>query len=380
MYFPCVRTKLLSINALAENLSEHVSPVLEICRVGSKRRGTIFGDAESVVSLIAEKIGSHRFFLDISDNEDDRISSYHFLLDEKNGLYPNWVRFVAQNFYRNCVPILQFSPVDEEASVRVQLETLLADFDFVGVRIPIAISEDDLTPIRAVFDNRDIYSRTFFFADVGQFDADSFNFAKNFDDWALLDDFSAVRTISQLSRSEALPRVVTLSTSMPKSFTVSVKDEVEGVGFFEGTRPLTDRFLSDEIKHRFKNIADIEYGDYAGVNRDSATGGGAAWIPRIDIPSLDSIHFVRQRTARNVSQTLAKTSIAAAKLPRDNKEALTIVARHIVESGKISDVVCGKVADTIRDAAEGKPTRSDAGFWTSVRVMEHIAKNAAHEI
>ena len=373
-YIPCIKSKLWALKAVGASAQPNVIPLIDLCSLGRNRGSSKFGDVNAAVAALAEQIGSQDFFLDVSDHPSDSVLSHGWLVRPENA-YENWVNFVSQNFSTNCFPIIQFTPDDASVSLKKQVKQFLNRFSNIGVRLPIWVEYDEIKELNVVLSAPEFADRITLFVDIKQFNDDQFRFCEQMDDWSPLNDFKVIQHLADMSARGTRPRLVPISSSFPRGVVPSIEAEVNNAGFCSGERELTDIALWKYLVQRFGNLAQIEYGDYAGMNQNEATGS-AAWIPRVDIPEESSFSFFRQRTRSNKNAILTGRGLDYSALPDNNAEALVIICRYIANQAIFERMCSDEARSIIRAAARGRPQRADAGFWSYVRMLEHIARYA----
>jgi len=346
-YLPIIKTgdaELRGIENLSKNIKDSMMPLFELTK--SRKTPTMDeGDIYRRLQKIEEIYGKRPFILDLTGEPKLSNEQIRYLHDNNNG-YKHWVAFLSslKNRFPSVIPVVQISDEGINTAkefydrIKAQVKMLCDHFDLIAYRFSLWYEdfEKDLESICNVKS-----SNLVCIIDGGYIPQEK----------AGVYSTSAINVIKKM---KVFPvKMILAATSVPQNPIEHGEDD-------RGEYRLEEHFFYEEVKVGFKTK--IIYGDYATIHPTrSSQAGGNGWVPRIDIPTKETIFYRRSRKDESeISYT----------------EAYTRVAELIVENKRYKEVkrLIGDCWGTeqIEMAAQGLPPKLSPSFWISVRMNIHM--------
>lgn len=150
--------------------------------------------------------------------------------------------------------------------------------------------------------------------------------------------------------------IVVVATSFPSSVTELGGEE-------EGTFPIEEEYLYDEVMRQINDNAGIYYGDYGSINpiRNDLVFARGGWRPRIDYPTDGRRIFYHREKREGGSYAGHYAS----------------VARSVIKDSKYDSLPDSWGVKQIVAAAGGDVPSSAPSFWISVRMEIFVRRQAS---
>lgn len=369
-YVPFLKTQeaeLKAVRELSSDVKERILPFVILTKARSNGKAylernpdKIDGDIDKNLKKWKDAFGvTSPFFLDLSSEEVRKNAQIRDLILPDGG-YSNWVNFVREKKqeFPHVIPLIQINDEGDKSggvNKKLQLNSLLDNFDYVGYREEIFSSEDDANDfagyihetLEGVLLAEGIApTKLILILDVG------YLFPKKHYQAA-----EKVVNILNAIGDLCIQHVIVTGTSFPLTLSDFVEDqkvdEYEGVLSSE-TVPMYQRIISE-----YRGATMPIYGDYALIHPVKNTNESYArgWIPRIDVSCGCNMHFIRRRRGKK----------------GDYRTTYQDVAYRVVSKKWFSNVPECWGKDTINDAAWGKVEQAIPRFWVAVRANIHIS-------
>lgn len=327
-YFPILKTTDAELRAFAElpeQVQDKILPVFELTRSRRSKKNRD-GDTWKRIENLKGCLGTRPFILDLTTEQSLQNPQIDEMLNVPKHGYDSWVSFVSKivDHDLNIIPVIHYNP-DELAEVKVEIRKLQKLSDCLAFRVGI---DDEVNlyvqEIGKVFD----LSKLVLILDAGFIESDLPN---------------PFRTTLDAIPIKLLKAVICAASSFPKS--------IASYGDQHGSLRIAEVVATDALQNQYK----VFHGDYGSVHpvRYEARWGG--WVPRIDFPSRDMIHYYRYRREKG---GYAK---AAQKVKSDSNYTA------ISEFNVWGDL-------EIKDAAAGHPNGLSPAHWIAVRVNLYITQ------
>ena len=371
LLFKTAQAEFRAWEALSPDAKRHVIPIVELTRgrkiprsgkgIAEERWSStegIYDFSGNVAKVRGAFEGSEHVVIDVTREEELTCFEIDVLSRSKNA-YEKWVEFLKDEMdnLRDLIPTLLANPSDGESekdyktNIGGQLDGLMQEFSGVAYRVSVLLDPDFLYDLILLKDKIN-----------GHLDN-----GKTF--WVELDHefirpgmgmLHAARTIGLIKKiNEIVPRakIVVLSTSFPRSV-VELGDEKEG------SFPLEEEYLHEEIAKNTEDGENICYGDYGSINplRNDQVVARGGWRPRIDFPSSKKRTFY-YREKRKKNKEGAISSYASHYVS---------VAKNVIKHPWFEDIPESWGVKQIKSAAGGAPPAKNPSFWISVRMEIHM--------
>lgn len=369
-YVPFLKTQeaeLKAVQELTSGVKGKILPFVILTRARSNGKAylerhpdEIDGDIDRNLKKWKDGFGvSSPFFLDLSSEEVRQNTQIMDLIVPDEG-YCNWVNFVREKKqeFPHIIPLIQINDeadTSEGENKRLQLQSLLKDFDYVGYREEIFSSEDDANDFAGyihetlkgvlIADGK-APAKLVLILDVG------YLFPKKHSQAA-----DKVVKILNAIGDLCIQHVIVTGTSFPLTLSDFVEDqkadEYEGILHSE-TVPMYQR-----IKNEYSGATIPIYGDYALIHpvKNTVASYARGWIPRIDVSCGDTMSFIRRRRGKD----------------GDYGATYQDVAYRIISKEWFANVPKCWGKDKINDAAWGKVEQVIPRFWVAVRANIHMS-------
>lgn len=349
IYLPIIKTgdaEIRGVENLTNNVKDAITPLFELTR-SRKSKNKKDGDIFRRLFRLKEAYGNRQFILDLTGEPNLSNKQIEDLHNNRDG-YKNWIEFLVaiQKDFPEIIPTIQIS--DEGVSnekefyerIRKQVESLDKYYDNIVYRFPLEYG--DFKKDVSVICNTISSEKIICVIDAGFITQEK----------SRIYSARAIDVIKELGEF-ALGKITLAATSFPRNPT-------EFGGNEKGELGLEEYFFYKGVKEKVGSS--IVYGDYATINPTrSLQAGGRGWIPRIDIPTKDTIFYYRSRRSElEVSYAAAYTRVA--KLARKDK-------RYKNVKDEIGD--CWGI-EQIELASQGNPQGLSPSFWISVRMNIHM--------
>lgn len=301
---------------------------------------------------------TEQVILDLTREEQLSCFEIDALFQSANG-YENWIKFLngEKKNFKNLIPTLLINPSEKESeddykkNISEQLDNLMQEFSGVAYRVSVRLDPEFL------YDLKLLENRINTHLDDG----------KHF--WIELDHefirpgtgiMHAAKTLGLIEKIIAiLPRakIVVLSTSFPRN--------VEELGGPEnGSFPLEEEFLYEEIAKNTGDDTIVYYGDYGSINplRNDLVFARGGWRPRIDFPTSKGRTYYYREKRTKIKEDLLSTYASH----------YVSVAKKIAANSLFEDIPESWGVAQIKKAAAGTPPGKNPSFWISVRMEIHM--------
>ena len=169
---------------------------------------------------------------------------------------------------------------------------------------------------------------------------------------------SAMKFIEVLNNRLNIHNIILSSTSFPNSVSEIMEEDASYIEL-----PLQERSFFSNVKKQVKNFTNLNllYSDYASINpnRNDTVIMARGWIPRIDIPTLNSINIMRKRRG-NGNYANRYKEIAIAVCHTEYFKSLCLL------------IDCWGI-DEIKNTAQGIIPSASPQFWISIRMNIYIS-------
>lgn len=368
-YVPFLKTQdaeLKAVQELTSEVKEKILPFVILTKARAsgkvyleKNPDKINGDINKNLKKWKDVFGdSSPFFLDLSSEEVRQNTQIRDLILPDEGYY-NWTQFVKEKKkeFPGIIPLIQINDeldISGGINKRLQLESLLKDFDYIGYREEIFSSEDDADDfaeyIRETLEgvllaNGKAPVKLILILDVGYLFPKKHTQAAN----------KVIKILNAIADLD-IQHIIVTGTSFPLTLSDFVEDQK--VDEYEGFLESETILMYQCINNQYHGTTIPIYGDYALIHpvKNTIKSYARGWIPRIDVSCGDTMYFIRRR--RN---------------NRDYRETYQDVAYRIISKKWFSDVPECWGKDKINDAAWGKVEQAIPRFWVSVRANTHMS-------
>ena len=346
-YVLVVRTGEAEIRAI-ENLNDidfdEILPLIELTRGRKKTIGdSVIYPFESRLVKLKNKLKGKQVAIDVTSeeslscNETERFYNYH-------GGYKNWIDFLlslkSEKQFESIIPslIMNYDDEDFEKNFKIEIHSLLENFGAVLYRCSLEDEDcyDDLDLIQQEIDNKKIM----ILIDCGYMaQAMQHNVAEKCK--------ARIKNIRELLSCHY--DIIICGTSFPNNISEIGNDDTDTFGIAEVAVYKSCHAVDDRVI----------YGDYGSINpkRNDGIVMARGWIPRIDVPLLDSVYYYRQRRPNKESRYSSTYHEVAKKVLSDQRFP------HRLKIWGIS---------MIEQCAYGVVPSSSPSFWISVRMNIHI--------
>lgn len=347
VYTPIIKTgdaEIRGVENLRDDVKDDITPLFELTR-SRKSKNIPRGDIIRRLDRLDEAYGTRQFMLDLTAEPNLRNHQIERLNDNKKG-YKKWIDFMNlhKEDFPEIMPIIQISDKGLDSAeeyyerIKKQVQALNKNFENIVYRFSLEYKDfrGDIDAIcKAISSNKIICM-----IDAGFITQEKSGIYST----------KAIEVINELD-DFSLSKIALAATSYHRNPTEFGGDE-------EGEFRLEEYIFYEEVKNNVESS--IVYGDYATINpMRSLQAGGRGWVPRIDVPTENTIFYHRSRK-REKSYAPAYTRVA--KLVCNDQ-------RYKKVKKKIGG--CWGI-EQIELAAQGYPQGLSPSFWISVRMNIHI--------
>jgi len=349
VYVPIIKTgdaEIRGVENLTEELKNNITPLFELTR-SRRSRKVPEGDIFRRLNRLEEAYGRRRFIIDLTADPSLSNEQIERLHDSHRG-YNSWLRFLVslQERFREIIPVIQISDigVDSEAEfyrrIQAQVRALNKYFDIIVYRFPLEYQDfkGDIAAICDAISNNKVMCII-----------DATFIAQNKSNIYSSRALDVINEIEEFS----LWNTALAATSFPRN---PAGDGGETEDEFRLEECTFYQEVSDGLE--FSPI----YGDYATIHPTrSPQAGGQGWVPRIDVPTQDTIFYFRSR--RDSIETSYRPAYIriGERMCRDERY---MRVRNEIEA-------CWGI-EQIELAAQGYPQGLSPSFWISVRMNTHM--------
>lgn len=291
---------------------------------------------------------------------EDELSCYEIdILSESTNGYENWINFLKEErgHFNNIIPTLLINPSQSESkneyreNLVTQINEMMELFSGVAYRASVLLDPEflyDLVLVKDVINNHIDHGKTFLVELDHEFIRPG---------TGIVHALTALGSINRILEIIPHTSIVILSTSFPKSI-----EELGGPE--EGSFPLEEVFLFDEIIKGNPNPDLIYYGDYGSINplRNDQVVLRGGWRPRIDFPTSRNRIFYYREKRKKIKPKIFSTY----------SSHYISIAHKITKSPLFEDIPDSWGVKQINAAARGFPPGKNPSFWISVRMEIHI--------
>ncbi|MBE6445671.1 MAG: hypothetical protein E7019_06475 [Alphaproteobacteria bacterium] len=342
-YYPIFRTRNAELEALRHSDLQKLLPIFELTRsriTQKDKEGSIAKNIEKILELKPNQ----PFILDFT-TEKEFTNTEIRLFAKKNEGFDNWYNFCLSIKEKNnkIIPCLALINNPNDSDLKAEFEKFLFSFNLVAIRLPLSVdslifNEKMFELINKILQNFEKDKHKFLFIL-------DFGYVSKAPLTEIL--FKAKDLINDFIRRNSLEKnkFILLSSSFPKSVSeITPRDE----GYF----PIKEFELYKQLKPLIANNSLI-YGDYGSIHPLTYASYGGSWIPRVDIPYLESYFFYKCR--------------------RDDGGYEDAASRAIIKvyEEKIDSSLWG-IQEIIK-ASEGDITKKIPSFWISVRINLYLS-------
>lgn len=346
-YVLIVRTGAAEIKAV-ENLNDavfdDVLPLIELTRGRKKTiENSVSYPFESRLGKLAAKLRGKQVAFDVTSDEELSCTETDRFYNYANG-YEYWVEFL-QSLKQECifseiVPTLITNYEDEhfEENYRKEIQALLEEFGVILYRCSIDNEDcyEDLDIIQKELGNKKMY----ILIDCGYMaQAMQNNVAEK----------CKVRIQNIHNLLSCNYDIIICGTSFPNNISDIGNDASD-----------TFRISEVDVFESCYGVDDtVVYGDYGSINpkRNDGIIMARGWIPRIDVPLVNSIFYYRQRRPKGES-----------KYSSTYQE----VAKRVLKDQRFPYMLDTWGTSMIKQCAKVVVPSSSPSFWISVRMNIHV--------
>lgn len=348
-YVPVIKTGDAEIRGL-ENLKDYVkdeiTPLFELTR-SRKSKNVPRGDIIRRLNRLEGAYSNRQFILDLTGEPNLTNKQIEDLQDNRNG-YQNWIKFLVslKERFPEIIPVIQISDEGVDSAeefydrIRKQVASLDKDFDNIVYRFPLEYEDFkiDLSAICQEISGDKIIC----IIDAGFITQEK----------STIYSSKAIDVIKEIDHF-SLGKISLAATSVHRNLP-------EFGGETEGEFRLEECLFFEKVNTAVQS--ELIYGDYATISPiRSLQAGGRGWIPRIDMPTEQTIFYHRSRKNQIETNYAAAYTRVAIRMVRDK--------RYKEVKDKIDD--CWGI-EQIELAAKGYPQGLSPSFWISVRMNIHI--------
>ena len=352
LYKPIIKLGEAEIRALentSKNILDQIEPIIEITR-GRKRTASNSKEVEELypfnnrLEKLKQLFNGKNISIDLTSDESLTSKQIIFLYNPEDG-YKNWINFLCElkkeNIFSNITPCLIINGNDDnfEKNLKQQAQSLVANFGKFIYRNSL-LDENcygDLKVLDSVIDNM-----------IFLLDCEYVSQAQKKD--AIVKLTYRIDNLSSMTTNR-LQNFIISATSFPKNISEIGDDKTDQFSLCEVE-------IHNKISDKFNHL-NIVYSDYASINpiRNDNIVMARGWIPRIDVPLMESIYYIRERRPKGI------TSYASTYCE---------VARQVVNTKQFPQLYDNWGINQILDCSEGASPSSAPSFWISVRMCIHI--------
>ncbi|WP_343464896.1 hypothetical protein [Pantoea sp.] len=349
-YFPIIKTTIAEMRAL-KNLNidawQKITPILELTK-SRKGKNNQDSNVYKKIDELCQVIKSRELILDLTTIDalsNGQIESFQ----DDSGAFNNWCNFIdyVNSRLSGVIPVLLAYPDSTLNELLMQLECLSKKTGKVAIRIPIF--EEGLGGLFNNFVNV-IKSKPNLIHSI-IFDASFINKEISQKSYKYIIDFINY-FLSQVGGGYA-GNFIFCSEHYPANITEYLKKEQDqynnSVDFFNVE-------LYKKVKSSLLdfNINNIMYGDYGCIHPFRNDVKAYNWIPRIDYPTTNKIHFSKIRRDVGGYSQCAKNIVKLSEFQNDTLKCWGM--------------------EQIVNASRTKPGGLNPSYWISVRSNIHMTR------
>ncbi|MDT8880103.1 hypothetical protein RSO68_11505 [Halomonas saccharevitans] len=339
LYFPLIKTRDAELRCFGNIDAESFGKMLPIYELTKSRKTKKApdGDIYRRMKQIGEIQEDRPFILDLCTDSKYINPQIEQLLSEQHG-FRDWQYFIFDlHNDLNIIPMVHLYEDDQGVMPDVEkfVQAASLQTDFLAVRMPYDLGGEEIGYyLNPIVKNMADGCKLYVVIDAG--------FVREEPVRSVVDAF--LYTCSGVEAfEEKIEDVVMLCTSFPSSPANEGGDDMDG----------SFRIYEEEIFQKLKGDFPVKYGDYASINTEQIEMKGGTFVPRIDIASLDGMHFTYKRHRRH-----SGGYVRCAKHTLSDSENYTPL-------GVWAD-------EEISRAASSKPSGISPAFWISVRMNYYI--------
>jgi hypothetical protein len=360
-YIPIIKTgisEIRGVSFLDDSIKDNITPIFELTR-SRKIESLPEGPISIKLDKIEEVFGTKRpFILDLT--ADKQLSNTEiFRLQNSAYGYKNWCDFLLQqkNRFPKIIPMLQIAE-DENITIEEnqnnfekQIKFIASNFDTFFYRNQVSDDyyKEDLSIVPKTLGSN--IEKLYCCID------------SIFINQGRSPDFSSevikrIKNINEINEEFKIVNFSTAGTSFPTSISAYSPDDHNSI-------MLEEIAVWEEVTKSIKDL-NIIYGDYCSINperNDMKTNG---WIPRIDVPTKNTLFYYRKRKKDN---TYLSTYADIAQKIINDSEYQSI-------KNSISTYCWG--LEQIEKTSKGEKTGLTPSFWISVRLNIHLTVHASN--
>lgn len=360
-YIPIIKTgdaEMRGLENLSEKVKDQITPLVELTRSRSTKklpRGDIFRR----IARLNQAYGKRQFIIDLTGIKELTNQQIEELL-KSDGNYKTWVKFITERKQELplLIPTVQVKEdIDDLQEINRRLQGQVRElnkcFDLIAYRFEVH-DQNYISDLDIIKKEIDLPSKL-----ICVIDSNFINQQK-----ATIYSNAIENVITNLAKL-GIYNIIVAGTSFPQNPTAFGEDEH---GDYNLEEVITYNSVKKDLDHNIKKKINLIYGDYASINPNrNDQRGGSPWVPRIDIPNLETLFYFRSRRNKKIEESYA--------------QAYERVARQVFQDTRYKKIKkelgsCWGLQQ-IELAANGVPPGLSPSFWISVRMNIHITLRSA---